>query len=57
MFAAGVVEAVDALKEGVADAGTGGPSVPPDQFGLECLEEGFDGGIVVATALEHRTVN
>ena len=51
MFAAGVVEAVDVLKEGIADLVTRCPSVPPDQFGLEGFEEGLDGSIVVAVAL------
>jgi hypothetical protein len=30
MFEPGIVEAIDVLKEGIADVGTGGPSVPPD---------------------------
>jgi hypothetical protein len=50
MFAPGIVEAIDVLKEGTADVGTGSPSVPPDQFGLEGFEEGFDGSIVVAVS-------
>lgn len=51
MFAAGVVKAVDVLKESVVDLLSCGPIVPPDQFGLEGLEEGFNGGIVVTVAL------
>ena len=50
MFPSGVVEAIDVLKEGIADLGAGGPSVPPDQFGFEGFEEGLDGSIVVAVA-------
>ena len=51
MFAAGVVKAVDVLKESVVDLLSCGPIVPPDQFGLEGLEEGFDGRIVLAVSL------
>jgi hypothetical protein len=47
MFAAGVVESVDVVKEDIADVGTGCPNVSPDQFGLYGLEEGFNGGIVI----------
>jgi hypothetical protein len=50
VFAAGVVEAVYVLKEGMGNLGSCGPSVTPDQFGLEGLEEGLDGSIVVAVA-------
>jgi hypothetical protein len=50
MFAPGVVEAIDVLKEGVADFGSGCPTVSPDQFGLEGFEEGFDGCIVVTVS-------
>jgi hypothetical protein len=45
MFAAGIVEAVDVLREGIADVVSGCPSVPPDQFGLEGFEKGLDGSI------------
>jgi hypothetical protein len=45
--AANVVEAVYVLKEGLGDLVTGGPCVPPDQFGLKGFEEGLDCGIVV----------
>lgn len=51
MFATGVVEAVDVLKEGVGDVLPCGPSVPPDQFDLEGSEEGLDGSIVVTVCL------
>ena len=50
MFAAGVVEAVDVLKESVADLVARYPSVSPDQFCLEGFEEGLDGSIIVAVA-------
>ena len=50
MFAAGIVEAIAVLEEGIADLAAGGPRVPPDQFGLEGFEEGFDGSIVVAVS-------
>jgi hypothetical protein len=51
MFAAGIVEAVDVLREGIADVVSGCPSVPPDQFGLEGFEKGLDGSIFVTFAL------
>ena len=50
MFAADIVEAIDVLEEGIADLAAGGPSVPPDQFGLEGFVEGFDGSIVAAVS-------
>ena len=50
MLAAGVVEAIDVLKEGSADVLARSPCVSPDQFCLEGFEEGHDGGIVVAVA-------
>ena len=51
MFAAGVVEAIDVLKEGIGHLLSCGPSVSPDQFGLEGFEEGLDDGVVVAVSL------
>ena len=40
-----VVEAVDILESGGLNLGTGFPVAPPDQFGLDGLEESLDGGI------------
>ena len=45
MFSARVVEAVDVFEEGDLDLPTGLPVTPPDDFGLQGLEEAFDGGI------------
>ena len=50
MFAAGVVEAVDVVKESVADLVARYPSVSPNHFSFEGFEEGLDGGIVIAVA-------
>ena len=50
MFASGVVEAVDVLKEGVGNVLACRPSVPPDQFGFEGFEECLDSCIVIAIA-------
>ncbi len=41
---------IDVLKEGVDDLAARCSSMPPNQFGLEGFEEGFDGGIVVAVS-------
>jgi hypothetical protein len=51
MFAPGIVEAIIVLKQGIADLVARSPSMPPDQFGFEDFEEGFDGRIVVTVAL------
>ena len=51
MFAAGVIEAVDVFEEGHFDLTPGLPVVAPDPFGLQRLEEAFDGRIVVAMQL------
>lgn len=51
MFAAGIIEPVDVLEEGIADVLARCPSVPPDQFGFEGFEEGLDGGIIIAVSL------
>ncbi|KPP90342.1 MAG: hypothetical protein HLUCCA05_13925 [Roseibaca calidilacus] len=48
MSASRVIEAVDVLKDGGFGLSTRFPSAPPDQFGLDGLEEGFDCGVVVA---------
>ena len=45
MFASRVVEAVDVFEEGDFDLAAGLPVAAPDQFGLQRLEEAFDGGI------------
>ena len=46
----GVMEAVEILKEGIANLLGCCPRVPPNEFCLECLEEGLDGSSVVAVA-------
>ena len=50
MFSARVVEAVDVFEDGDFDFATGLPVAAPDQFGLQRLEEAFDGRIVIAIA-------
>lgn len=50
MFAARVIEAVDVFEDGDADLAAGLPLPAPAQFGLQRLEEAFDGGIVVTIA-------
>ena len=50
MFPARIVEAVDVFEEGDLDLAAGLPVPSPDQFGLQRLEEAFDGGIVVTVA-------
>jgi hypothetical protein len=52
VFAARVVEAVDVFEEGDLDLTASLPVATPYQFGLERLEEAFDGGIVVTVAFE-----
>lgn len=57
MSPARVVEAVDVFEECALDLTTGLPVAAPDQFGLQRLEEAFDGGIVVTVALAaHRNL-
>lgn len=51
MVAAWIVEAVDVFEEGGFDLSAGLPVAAPDQFGLQRLEEAFDGRIVVTIAL------
>ena len=43
MPAAWVVEAVDVLEDGRLRLSACLPGFPPDQFGLDCLEEGLEG--------------
>ena len=50
MFAAGIVEAIDVVKESVAYVDAGLPCMPPDQFSFRGFEEGLDGGIVVTVS-------
>ena len=51
MFAARVVEAIDVFEEGDLDVASGVPFAPPDQFGLQGLEEALDGRVIIAVAL------
>ena len=46
-----IVEAVDVLEEGQLGIAAGRPRPAPDEFGLEGLEEGLDGGVVVTVSL------
>lgn len=48
MPTARVIEAVDVLKDGGFGLSTRFLSAPPDQLGLDGLEEGFDCGVIVA---------
>ena len=51
MPTAWVIEAVDVLEDGGLGLAARFPSPAPDQLGLDGLEEGLDGRIVVAVAL------
>src|SRR6056297_2174285 len=51
MPAAGVVEAVDALEERRLRFAAGRPRPSPEEFGLQGLEEGLDGVVLVAVSL------
>lgn len=51
MLASRVVEAIDVFEEGDLDLSAGLPVVPPDQLGLQRLEEAFDCGIVIVISL------
>ena len=51
MPTAGVIEAVDVLKDGGLGLAVRFPSPAPDQLGLDRPEEGFDGGIVIEITL------
>ena len=50
MSAVRIIEAVDVLEDGGFGLATGFPIVPPDQLGLDCFEEGFNRGVIVAIA-------
>ena len=50
MSAAWVIEAVDVLEDGGFGLSAGFPRLAPDALGLDGLEEGLDGGIVIAVA-------
>ena len=45
MPTARVIEAVDELEDGRLSLSEGLPGAPPDQLGLDGLEEGLDGGV------------
>ena len=49
-MAAGFVEAIDVMKEGIGNILACCPTVTPDQFGFNGFEEGLDGCIVVAVS-------
>lgn len=51
MPTAWIIEAVDVLKDGGFGLASGLPCAPPDQLGLDRLEEGLDGSVIVAIAL------
>jgi hypothetical protein len=42
------MEAVDVVEDGCLSLSPGFPSAPPDQLGLDGLEEGLDGCVIVA---------
>jgi hypothetical protein len=42
MFAAGIVEIVDILKEGITHLAARCPRMPPNQFGFDGREEGLE---------------
>lgn len=48
MPTARVIEAVDVLKDGGLGLSMRFPCAPPNQLGLDRLEEGFDCGVIVA---------
>ena len=50
MATTGVIKAVDVLEDGGVGVSAGRPAVPPNQFGFDGFEEGFNGGIVVTIA-------
>ena len=50
MSAAWVIEAVDVLEDGDFGLATGFPRPAPDQLSLDGLEEGLNGGVVIAIA-------
>ena len=51
MPTAWVAEAIDVFEDSRLGLATRFPGATPDQLGLDGLEEGLDGGIVVAVAL------
>ena len=51
MFAARIVEAIDVFEEGDLDVAPGVPVAPPDQFGLQGLDEALDDRVIIAIAL------
>ncbi len=51
MAAAGVLEAIDVLKDGGFCLTPRRPALPPYEFRFEGFEEGFDGRIIVAISL------
>lgn len=51
MPTARVIEAVDVLEDGGFCLASGLPRAAPDQFGLDRLEEGLNGGVIIAVAL------
>ena len=50
MSTAGSIEAVDVLEDGGLGLAARVPGPAPDQFSLDGLEEGLDGGVVIAVA-------
>ena len=46
-----IVEAVDVLEEGQFDVAACRPGSSPDHLSLQGLEEGLDGGVIVAVSL------
>ena len=51
MLTAQVIDAVDVLEHGSFGFATGLLPAPPDQFGLDGLENGLNGGVLVAVTL------
>ena len=51
MPTARVIEAVDVLEDGRLSLSAGFPRASPNQLGLDRLEEGLNGGVIVAIAL------
>ena len=51
MPSAWVIETINVFKDGDLDVPARLPRVPPDQFGLERLEETLDCGIIVTISL------
>jgi hypothetical protein len=45
-----VIEAVDVLEDGGLGLSAGFPGAPPDQLRLDGLEEGLNGGVVIAVS-------